>query len=482
MLSVLELFAFCVHQGIIQRFEDDKPKTPSSENLANNGDAFTATKPNLLTLHLSGNEALGDAGAATLAAAIRTVIMKKSKSRKNDTDMLVLEKLNLSACSIGDAGNEALSLALETHPRCVLTLDLSNNLISDAGVAALGRALLSSARVTKQVETTTTITSIGLDELDLSNNVEIGDRGASILADCLIKGMIRNAVLRSCHVRADGAAAFGRALRLLCQSKYLFLPVSLDLSGNALGVLRGKSVSSGKYSGSRLKSKAGATTASYMNFIGKKIRAGLKDVVGVDVSPLMGASAENDEDDEDEGADGKGTKSQDDDVDASEARCGIKALANAFLEDANDDHTPKPTLSHDGDNGRQCHLGLRRCSLDHAAADALAAAVLFAKDEYGIDLVVDVSLNPVLEDEMVSALRGDGDEYYLREMAERHNDAMSALKQAQQRAKEAAAAVSARARMEDTENEWDLPNVQGEETWDSDADYEDEDEIYDDEA
>lgn len=465
-------------QGIIQRF--DQPTTKSTEAAEKNDEATKSlasySNDKLLTLHLSGNDALGDAGAATLAAAIRTVAIKQIKARKRgeiaDEDVVALEKLNLSACSIGDAGLEALSLAFETHPRCVLALDLSNNRISDIGVAALGRALLSSA---VKPEASTAI--VGFDELDLSNNADLGDRGASILADCLQKRMARNLVLRSCRIRADGAAAFGMALRRLCKSQSPFLPVSLDLSGNSLGVLRGKSTSSGKYSASRLKSKASATTASYMNFLSKKIRSGLKDVVGVDV---MGASADSDEDDEDEGAENKsGGKNQDSDVDASEARCGVKALANAFLEDDADDRDDRvrstPLASNNDNIKRRCHVALRHSSLDHAAADALAAAVLHAKDEYGIDLVVDVSLNPVLEDEMVSALRGDGDEYYLREMAERHNDAMSALRQAQRRAKEVAATVVARSTVVDTE--WDLPDVPGddvEESWDSDADYEDE--------
>jgi hypothetical protein len=101
------------------------------------------------------------------------------------------------------------------------------------------------------------------------------------------------------------------------------------------------------------------------------------------------------------------------------------------------------------------NLGLRHCFFDHSAADALPAMIVEAKERYGAEIVVDIRMNPVLEDEMVDALHREESEYdRLRDMAERHLDVLEALKEAQERAAEASAMARARAQSEEF---WDEP-------------------------
>lgn len=405
-------------QGIIKRFES----LPS---------------PPPLTLHLCGNEAIGDAGTAALAAAIRS------------SQGIVMNELDLSSCEVGDAGAEALALALER----VKALDLSNNKITDEGAAAIGRAL---------TEVTTS--------LDLSNNHEIGDTGATEIAAALGRGVIRNVSLRSCQVYADGAKALGTALVSLSRCKQETCLIRMDFSGNPLGILRGKKKSDGgKYSASNLKSKASKTTASYMNFIGRNIKSALKDT-GLDA--IIGNRAESgDSDDEEE--------DQEDDSrhmhDASKARCGAKAFASAIVvsdfEETELELVEKSRIT--------CHFAVRHCFLDRGGADALAAAVIQAKQRLGVELVIDARMNPVLEEEMVDALRGD-DPDTLEEMAERHMSVLETLRIAEERAVEAAAAAAAR-RREEAECESDYGGLdldhfeQDDDGYDSDAKYDDED-------
>jgi hypothetical protein len=404
-------------QGIIKRFESLPFPLP-------------------LTLHLCGNEAIGDAGTAALAAAIRS-----SKG-------IVMNELDLSSCEVGDAGAEALALALER----VKALDLSNNKITDDGAAAIGRAL-------------TEVTS----SLDLSNNHEIGDAGATEIAAALGRGMIRNVSLRSCQVYADGAKALGTALVALSKCKQQTNPIRVDFSGNPLGVLRGKKKSDGgKYSASNLKSKASKSTASYMNFIGKNIKSALKDT-GLDA--IMGNRAESgdsDDDEEDEEDDSR------DKPDACKARCGAKAFASAIV--VGEFEEAEPAIVEE--SRITCHLAVRHCFLDRGGADALAATVIQAKQRLRVELVIDARMNPVLEEEMVDALCGD-DPDTLEEMAERHMNVLETLRIAEERAVEAAAAAATR-RREGAECEIDYGGLdldrfaQDDDEYDSDAKYDDE--------
>jgi len=425
-----------IGKGIIQRFKDKKDVKP-------------------LSLYLCGNHDIGDAGIAALAAAIREI------SDKNQ-DCLIFEHLDLSGCNIGDTGAEALALALENSPRCYIHhLILNTNGISDQGASVLGKALSAHEKSDEPP----------LLSLDLGNNKDIGDRGVGDIAVAFGLGKLPNVSLRSCHIHADGASSFGKALRTLAMSDADDLSfVALDLSGNPLGVLRGKSKpDGGKYSASRLKSKASATAVSYMNLFKK----GLKDVgLGVGVASM---SAEGESDDEVENADGEDGDQADDDE--SKRRCGAKAFASSFL---GEDPKQRDVSSF---TRRRIKVGIamRHCFFDHGAADALAAIMVAATDEMCLDLTLDIELNPILEEEMVSALHGDV--MYkgrLREMADRYMDAMEAIQESRVRAARAADMSSARFREEpEFEARWDVPDgFVDVDVKDSDADYEEDGEDY----
>jgi Ran GTPase-activating protein (RanGAP) involved in mRNA processing and transport len=405
-----------IGKGMVNRFES-RHHRPSD-------------KP--LSLHLCGNEAISDSGAATLAAAIRSAI-----SSSKDDKPVVFDTLDLSSCGVGDAGVEALALALESYPGCIRRLDLSNNKISDDGAVAIAAAL-------------STLLSSGsgvLESLNLSNNGDLGDRGASALAGAIEKAVLRSLSARSCKIRADGAQSIASALVKLSE-KDAVSPVTIDLSGNPLGVLRGKDKSGKKYSASSFKSKASATTASYMNFIGKKIRSGLKDA-GLDF-PSSAASGESD--DEEEAAMGLNNGSEESGKsDATIARCGAKAFASAIVVGEHLEGEPVQPLN------LKCSLAVRHCFLDRGGADALAATLLQARERFGVELDIDARMNPVLEEDMVEALRGK-DPSTLEEMSERHLAALESLREAEQRAAEAVAAAAERARQETA---WDEDNQFG---------------------
>lgn len=415
--SLTSIFCLLPTQALIKRSESSSDASP-------------------LTLHLCGNEAIGDAGTAALAAAIRSC-------SKNG---VILNELDLSSCNVGDAGAEALALALKG----VQSLDLSNNQIADDGAASIGRALVDSD-------------DNCCSEFDLSNNHGIGDAGAADLAGAVEHGAIRILRLRSCQVHADGAKAFGESLVGLSKLKQDdSTVVDIDLSGNPLGVLRGKKKNEGsKYSASNIKSKASATTASYMNFIGKKIKSGLKEV-GLDTGNRA-YSVDSDDDEEDNSG-----VSQDK-QDASKARCGAKAFASAIVVGDHEEELPVDECK------VKCNLGARHCFLDRGGADALAATVLQARQRLGIDLVIDAKMNPVVEEDMIEALHGDNPDV-LEEMAERHMSVLETLRIAEERAVEAAAAVASRRRQE---AEWESDDYGGlfpddEDDYDSDARYDDE--------
>ena len=377
-----------------------------------------------MSLYLTRNEAIGDAGTAALAAAIRTVSDRK---KKTDTDgenvdgeenAVVLDVLDLSGCDIGDAGAEALAIALENCP--IKHLDLSNNQITDEGALVLGRALEKSASRPGGRQLS----------LDLSHNKDIGDAGAKAISEAMEKGALCNILMRSCQIHADGAACFANALKHLGKAKTNQpLPSRIELSGNPLGILRKKSKGSGggKYSATALKSKATATGAAYMKLIGKTVNKGLKDL-GITDSP---DTLESDDEEE-----SKMNGDDDDDDDPSKMKCGALAFASAFIEEDDEDKSDASEKRVSTPNGKACRIdfGLRQCHFDTKAAESLAAVRQEAEARYNIDLVLDTRMNTVLEDEMVAALRGDaGFESDLAEMVERHMDAMEVLKEARER-------------------------------------------------
>jgi hypothetical protein len=399
-------------------------------------------------LYLTRNDGIGDAGTAALAAAIRTV----ADAKKDSEDTVVFDVLDLSGCDVGDTGVEALAIALNMHP--VRHLDLSNNQITDEGAVVLGQAL-ENMESGKQLS------------LDLSHNKDIGDAGAKAIAGAMEKGVLCNVIMRSCHIKADGAACFARALRQVGQSKGIKPPLRVDLSGNPLGILRKKSKSGGgKYSATALKSKATATTAAYVNLIGKTVFKGLKDLGIADTPDTLESDDEED---------AKMNGEDEDDDDPSKITCGALAFASAFIEDEDEDQMDSVETETNKSEPCIIDFGLRQCSFDTKATEALAAVRQEAKNRYSMDLVMDVRMNNVLEDEMIASLRGDPDyESKLAEMAERHMEDMEVLRAARQRSLGAARAAAARMREERSmEASWDAPAGFDSEAWDSDADYDD---------
>jgi hypothetical protein len=340
-------------------------------------------------------------------------------------------------------------------------LDLSNNHISDKGASAIGRALSSQTG------------HRGLETLDLSNNEDLRNSGASAIAQAIENGMIENLVIRSCHIQADGAAAFAKAIKALGTRKKNSFPVrKIDLSGNPLGVLRKQSkADGGKYSATALKSKASATTAAYISMIGSTVQKGLKEFGMAAPDPAESDDAEDAKLNE---------ENEENDQDPSKAKCGALAFAISFIGERGEDRGSEGWVANlEGDIKPTLVLGLRGCCLDSRAADALAAVVQDARESISIDLIVDATMNGVLEEEMTNALRGDKFlEIYLSEMAERHLEAMEALRFAREKAIQAAEAAAARveaeARLEAT---WGSAAEVGDDgdyevSLDSDADYE----------
>jgi len=400
-------------------------------------------------LYLSGNTQVGDAGTVALVAAIRTC----------PPGVTVFDVLDLSACDVGDAGAQALALALESHPNCIRRLILSHNQIGNEGVEALCRSLSGSGSPPSMVQA-----------LHLDNNPGVGNAGANAIARVVEKGGAEEISLRSCSIFADGASALGKALQKWAiqsssKKKKNTRHILLDLSGNPLGKLRKKKKKQKKLD--EWKNKASETTATYFNWMGKKIQSGLKDV-GLD-GLLRPPTVESDDDEEERMSAGS-SKPNDDDIDPSKAPCGVKAFCSAFMDDEskyNNDNNNKenrpPIVSF--------HLGMRHCFMDEFAANALAAAIVHAKEHLGMNLVVDATMNQVLEKKMEEALRGNAIST-LEHMADRHMDALETLRLAEERATQAAAAAAARRRRR--EEEWReqraLPSLE-EDDEDEDEDY-----------
>jgi len=366
----------------------------------------------LSSIYLSGNELIGDAGTAALAAALRTAPRSSCP---------LLEVLDLNNCAISDAGCEALAMAIRDNPGCVNTLNLSNNRITDDGAVSLGLAVSPNALL----------------NIDLSNNKGVTDRGVSTLAAGMERGAIRSLVVRSCSIQADGAGALGKAICTLASSKNTDNgdgEYCIDLSGNMLGTVQ---VKKHKGSAGLLKSKASATVEAGMGFLGKKLRGSLKEAgFGSFVT------VESDDDEEellgDEGGDVHGV--------VAGGECGARAFSDAIIDDDGDASSgPKRTSQTER---IRCAIGMRHCFLDERAADALAAAIVHARDKYDIDMSVDSRLNGALDDDVIAALKEKKDEELLLGMARRYFDIREALRIARQRAREAAEAASARARAE----------------------------------
>jgi hypothetical protein len=148
-------------------------------------------------------------------------------------------------------------------------------------------------------------------------------------------------------------------------------------------------------------------------------------------------------------------KADDEDEDVDQDRCGLKALANSFIFGGGDDieEGVHQTLGNDT-LLRTLNLGLRKTFCDTAGAEALAAMIVVAKERFRCKIRADLRLNPVLEEAIVYALRGENDEL-LNDMSDHHLETMEILRRAKQRAALAARAMAARSRQEDVrEAEW----------------------------
>lgn len=444
-------------KGIVERYKTTKEVTP-------------------LSLNLACNQGIGDVGVAALAAAIRTVAAppekepkkkrrKKRKASKQqpseeesveeennskevesppEEPITILERLDLSGCGIGDAGAEALAIALKNNPLCVKHLDLSNNQITDRGAAALAQALGAPDKEK---------TAGFVETLDLSHNPKLGDAGAKSLAQAFQRDGISRLNLRSCNVRADGAACFGSALKVLgMRTDVATFPRWIDLSGNPLGILSKTKKSSNKYSATALRSKATDTANAYMNIIGKSFQKGLNSING-GIDTL-------ESDDEEE------AELEAEEEDESRKKCGALSLADAFIRDGNEE---KKTL--EDHPSISVELGFRHCAFDTRAAEALAAVLYEAKEEYpSMKLSMDMTMNHVLEDDIIAALHGEDDDQ-LADMAEVYLDALEVMREARQRALEASRMAASRAKAQaERESAWAAPPPSYSDDWEDDED------------
>ena len=368
-----------------------------------------------VSLDLSNNRDIGDSGAAALAAAIRM-------GRSDNTTAPMFDTLDLSACDVGDVGMEALALALEdaVAPVMIRRLVLCHNRITDRGAIALGQALHRNINGSEL-------------HIDLSNNPLVTDRGITTLLSAVEKGCVSNLIVRSCSIQADGAELVGRTLRSMALSAH-HRPggtMEIDLSGNPIGILRSKTDKGNMYSAGAIKSKASATASAYVSQGLSFLKKGLGSV-GVTLIP------ESDDDEEESSASASCTVEESDK--GKNLRCGFKSLANAFIGNEQD----VPTAHAEVHAVKHVLIGLRRTFCDTAGADALAAMITAAKEQYpGLNLKFELDLNPVVEDTMVNALYGHDDEI-LAEMADRHNEAMDIIRQAHERAVTAAKMLAAR--------------------------------------
>jgi len=374
------VFCRSIGRGILTAYES-KTRTTNSMR-----------RPSVL--HLGGNSDIGDAGCVALAASLRMAIDENSNEP-------VLEELDLSSCDIGDAGAEALALAISSNHGCILRLDLSNNKISDAGCKALARAIVDSRLCS----------GITFEEIILDNN-SIGDEGASVLAEALGCGASKSISLRSCTIQAQGMTAFGSAIATLanrkdCDSNHFHV----DLSGNKFGL---KKIKKKKSSAGRIKDKA----SSNIKFVGKTLMGAAKRFS----SESMGISADSDDDEEIMGG---LVDDIDEENDIDDGRKLISCGAQAFVAEILRADQPSTTEK----SNRQISIDMRQCCLDDAAIDALSASIVGSK---AIQLSIDVSMNGFDEDIVDALIHYESDGELLSSMAEEHMEYVDRLARAEE--------------------------------------------------
>ena len=352
-------------------------------------------------LRIGGNSAIGDAGTVALAAALRMAMGSESGSK------VVLEELDLSSCNVGDAGAEALAIAIALNPDCLRRLNLSNNKITNAGARAIGMALMD-ARLLRS--------GVAFEEIILDGNIGISDDGAAALAEALGIGAVKSLSLRSCSLQAQGATVFGRSLVSLINSGNSG-HFSLDLSGNHFG---NRKIAKKKGTATRIRDSA----STNMKFIGKTLKGAAKRFG----SEAMGITADSDDDEEVMG--GLVEEEEDDGIDEGKVRaCGGHAFASELISNI------QPTQKKD----TIISIGMRQCLLDSAAINALSASIVATKN---CELSFDVSMNVVDDATVEELLHPKRDSTALASMAERHMDYMDTIADARLRQREAVGAAS----------------------------------------
>ncbi len=334
-------------------------------------------------LRIGGNNAIGDAGTVALAAALRMATGSESGSH------VVLEEIDLSSCNVGDAGAEALALAIASNPDCLRQLDLSNNKITDAGAIALGRALVDARHGSGAV----------FEKIILDNNVGICDDGAAALAEALGCGAVKSVSLRSCSVQAQGAASFGRSLVSLVNLDDRSGLFCLDISGNHFG---NRKIAKKKGAANLIRERA----STNIKFIGKTLKGAAKRFG----SETMGITA--DSDDEEEFMGGLINDDSGGIVGDKIKACGGHAFAGELISNPpTKKKLPAPPL--------KISVSMRQCLLENGAIDALSASIFAATN---CELSVDVSMNLIDDTIVDELLNPKRDSEVLASMAGRHMD------------------------------------------------------------
>lgn len=359
----------------------------------------------LRELYLSGNDGIGDGGIAALAAAMKTIGKEDSKQlrkREHTRRQAILEHLDVSSCGVGDAGMEAIAIAIQTNPGCIKQINLSGNEITDEGAIALSRALIEGYKKSN---------NYCVESIDLSNNHGISDEGAEALFEALECGAVRSLSLRSCSLKWRSAAALGTVIGniLVDRSHDDFKPeeqchsVEVDISGNAIGK-----------KGSKKKSSVQENVMNGMNFLSKRIKSSLKDV---GLNNIMRSSSLESDDEVELMDDSLGCELEEEQV--SSSKCGACEFYDRLC-----DVMDEATIENKSHREVVIKVGMRLCSFDEQSIEALCASCMLVGDKVGVHLHVDCTMNAEAcddEDVAVGALdKGDFKNALLAEMAERY--------------------------------------------------------------
>lgn len=334
------------------------------------------------SLYLSGNEGVGDVGIAAIAAALK-IADRPKYTGDSKSSLCVLDNLDVSACNVGDIGAKVLAIALEHNPGCLTSLDLSNNFISDDGAISLAAGLIAGYKKQQRTQ---------LDSLDLSNNIEIGEKGAEALFSVVKCGAVRRLALRSCAIKWKGASALGSAIAAIITNKNLPDGIEIDLSGNKLGSKDWK------------KKNNYADGVKKMTNMGMNwLKSSLKDA---------GFVGDVESDDEEELLD-PGLA----DNESSSSKCGACAMFDSLDKDL-DDPLALPVES-------SLTVALRMCNFEDKGIDALSAIALRVCEANGRKIHIDCSMNQVIDKEEIvdHLLQGNVKNAGLHERAIRHREA-----------------------------------------------------------